>query len=115
MPALRAFSTGSLNACRSISDTAMPEAPLATAVLSALTIWLTLLLSEPVHSYEVPSSLLASWMPYWVGVKKGLVVTWFTNTNLYSGCEPKTLAEPLLVEALLPQAARIVLTEPAAT
>ncbi len=49
MPALIAFSTGVLNACRSISDTAMPSAFAVTALLSALTIWLTLLLSEPVH------------------------------------------------------------------
>jgi hypothetical protein len=49
-------------------------------------------------------------------VKNGFVVTWLTKTNLYAGCEPKTLAEPpLLDDALLPQAARIELTEPAAT
>ena len=53
--------------------------------------------------------------PYWVGTKNGLVVTWLTNTNLYSGCEPNTLAERLpLWSALEPHALRIAPTEPAA-
>src|SRR5580704_6694088 len=105
MPAFRAVSTGALNACRSISATAMPSAPLVTAVLSASTIWLTLLFSEPVHWYSQPSSLHASAAPYCVGVKNGLVVTWLTNTNLYFLCEPNTLAEPpLLLDALDPHA-----------
>ena len=74
--------TGALNAVRSISDTAMPSALAETALLTALTIWLTLLVSEPVHAYVQPSSLQASWMPYWVGTKNGFVVTWLTNVNL---------------------------------
>ena len=49
MPAASAFSTGALNACRSISETAMPSAFAAMALLNALTIWLTSLFSEPVH------------------------------------------------------------------
>src|SRR5580658_6402759 len=116
MPALSAASTGALNACRSISAMAMPSAPLVTAVLSASTIWSTLLVSEPVHSYEQPSSLQASAMPYCVGTKNVLVVTWLTTTNLYVGCEPNTLADPpLLLDALDPQALSRVPTEPAAT
>ncbi len=54
-------------------------------------------------------------MPYCVGTKNELVVTWLTTTNLYSGCDPKIELEPLLLEALDPQALSSVLTEPAAT
>src|SRR5271155_4906328 len=117
MPAFRAVSTGALNACRSISATAMPSAPLVTAVLTAVTIWATLLFSEPVHWYSQPSSLDASAAPYCVGVKNGLVVTWLTNTNLYLGCEPNTASDPPLpplLEALEPHAASRLPTEPAA-
>ena len=32
-----------------------------------------------------PSSAAASVMPYWVGVKNGLSVTWFTNVNFHLG------------------------------
>ena len=44
---------------------------------------------------------MASGAPYCVGTKNGFVVTWLTNTNLYSGCDPNTLEEPLLLLALL--------------
>ena len=54
-------------------------------------------------------------MPYCVGTKNELVVTWLTTTNLYSGCDPKIELEPLLLDALDPQALSSVLTEPAAT
>src|ERR1700678_3803407 len=115
MPALSAASTGALNACRSMSATAMPSAPLVTAVLTAVTIWATLLFSEPVHWYSQPSSLDASAAPYCVGVKKGWVVTGLTNTNLFLGCEPKTVSDPLLppLEALEPHALSRLPTEPA--
>ena len=86
-----------------------------TALFSAVTIWLTLLLSEPVHWNSQPSSLLASAAPYCVGVKKGLVVTWLTNTNLYFLCEPNTLDEPPPLEALVPHALSRAPTEPDAT
>src|SRR6266566_2417964 len=115
MPALIAASTGALKACRSVSATAIPSAPPVTALFSAVTIWLTLLVSDPVHWYSQPSSLLASAAPYWVGVKKGFVVTWLTNTNLYFLCEPNTLAEPLLDAPLLPHALSRAPTEPDAT
>ena len=39
-----------VNAVGSISDTAMPLTFAETALLTALTIWLTLLVSEPVHA-----------------------------------------------------------------
>ena len=32
-----------------------------------------------------PSSAAASAMPYWVGVKNVLSVTWFTNVNFHLG------------------------------
>src|SRR5581483_10412065 len=117
MPAFSAASTGALKACRSISATAIPSAPPVTALFSAVTIWLTLLFSDPVHWYSQPSRLHASAAPYWVGVKNGFVVTWLTNTNLYFLCEPNTLEElpPPPEDALLPQAASRVLTDPAAT
>ena len=45
--------------------------------------YVTLLLAEPVHWYLHPRSDAASAMPYWVGTKKGLVVTWLTNTKFH--------------------------------
>src|SRR5919109_2894518 len=81
MSPFSAFSVGALNAFVSISDTAMPSALELIALLNALTISPTLLLSEPVHWYVQPSSLQASSAPYFVGTKNGFVVTWLTNTN----------------------------------
>ncbi len=49
MPALNAFWTGELNAVAEMSAIAMPSTPPLTALLNALTIWPTTLLSEPVH------------------------------------------------------------------
>ena len=77
---------------------------LTIALLTALTIWLTLLVSEPVHAYVQPSSLHASWMPYWVGTKNGFVVTWLTKVNLKLSVVPKIELAPLLELALEPQA-----------
>src|ERR1700683_1353550 len=119
MPAFSAFSTGTLKAVLLISETAIPSAPDVTAVLIALTIWSMFSLSEPVHSYEQPSSLHASAMPYCVGTKNEFVVTWLTTTNLYDGCEPKMPEEPpppllALDEFDDPQALSKVPTEPAA-
>src|SRR5438105_12308224 len=114
MPALSAASTGALKACRSVSATAIPSAPPVTALLRALTIWLTLELSEPVHWYSQPSSLHASAAPYWVGTKNEFVVTWLTNTNLYFLCDPNTLAEPPPPDALVPHALNRPPTEPEA-
>src|SRR5271155_5451113 len=114
MPACSAASTGALKACRSIRDTAIPSTPLATAVFTASTIWLTLLDSEPVHTYSQPSRSHASARAYWVGTKNEFVVTRLTTVNLYFGCEPNTLDEPPLLDALDPQALSRVLPEPAA-
>src|SRR5262249_29487740 len=54
---------------------------------------------EPVHWNVVLTSALASWMPYWVGVKNGFVVTWLTKTNLYLGVGGKLPAPPLAADA----------------
>ncbi len=72
------------------------------------------------------SSAAASWKPYWVGTKNGLVYTWLSNQNCHFGVFGKFPAaaavalEPLL--ALLPDdphaassadAAPVALTRPA--
>ncbi len=73
--------TGFVNAVGEISELAMPSALEAIALLIELTISPTLLVAEPVHVYEQPSSLHASAAPFCVGVKKMLVVTWLTSTK----------------------------------
>ena len=40
---------------------------------------------DPVHCELQPSIEHASAMPYWVGTKNGLVVTWLTKTNFHFG------------------------------
>ncbi len=55
--------------------TAIPSALPAIAAFIAFTICATSEVSDPVHWYSQPSSAQASWMPYWVGTKKALVVT----------------------------------------
>src|SRR5579875_89943 len=89
MPAESARSVGSLKAVGSTIATAMPSALAAMAAFMALTICPASLFSEPVHWYLQPSSAQASWMPYWVGTKKGLVVTWLTKTKFHWGCAGK--------------------------
>ncbi len=64
------------------------------AVFIAVTISDTFDDSEPVHWYVQPSRAQASWMPYWVAWKKGFVVTWLTNTNLYFGVLGKSPTPP---------------------
>ncbi len=58
----------------------------------------------------------ASAIPYWVGTKNVLVVTWLTTTNLYFGCLPNTSLDPPdePLEALDPQAASSELAPPTA-
>src|SRR5665213_1057461 len=89
---LSAFAVGAVNAFGSIIAQAIPSAPAAIAVLNAETIWPTLLDAEPVHWEVQPNRLHASAMPYCVGVKKRLVVTWLTNTKWNFFCAPKMLA-----------------------
>src|ERR1019366_9554202 len=86
MPLERALSVGRLKATGSIKAEAMPFTPAAIAWSNAVTIWDTLEVAEPVHSgVGMPRRVAASAIPYWVGVKKLLVVTWLRNVNLYGG------------------------------
>ena len=85
MPASNARALGALKACGSTIGTAMASALAAMAAFIALTISPTSALAEPVH-WEVQSSRAqASSMPYCVGTKNGLVVTWLTNTSFHFG------------------------------
>src|SRR6266511_4694781 len=108
MPASSAWSTGSLKASLSTTATARPSALPEIAVLVAFTISATFDSFEPVNWNSQLSSAQASWAPYWVGVKNGLVVTWLTNTNFHLGVEgksPAPAASALPDEGLsLPQA-----------
>src|SRR6266508_2533857 len=90
MPASSAWSTGSLKASLSTTATARPSALPEIAVLVAFTISATFDSFEPVNWNSQLSSAQASWAPYWVGVKNGLVVTWLTNTNFHLGVEGKS-------------------------
>jgi hypothetical protein len=85
MPAARARSVGALNALGSMIGTAMALAFAAIAAFIALTISATSEVAEPVHWWSQPSSRHASSMPYCVGTKNGLVVTWLTNTKRQRG------------------------------
>ena len=58
----------------------MPDAPAATAVSKLDTIWEMTELSEPPQTGAgSPSSVAASAIAYWVGVKNAFVVTWLTK------------------------------------
>ncbi len=94
MPSSSAFWIGSLNASGSTTATAMPLASPEMAEFIASTISLTTEVSEPVHCDVVPNSASASSMPYCVGTKNGFVVTWLTNTKLYSGVSGKLPPDP---------------------
>src|SRR6266508_3918675 len=106
MPASRALFTGWLNAALSTTAMAMPSALDEIAVLVAFTISATMESLDPVHWKLAPSSAQASWAPYWVGVKNGLVVTWLTNTNFQFGVVGKSPApEAWVLGSLLEHAA----------
>src|ERR671931_2745157 len=94
MPASSALFTGALNAALSTTAIAMPSALEEMAVLVAFTISATMESLDPVHWNWQLSSAQASWAPYCVGVKNGLVVTWLTNTNFHFGVEGKSPAPP---------------------
>src|ERR1700678_2589799 len=101
---------------------AIPAAFAATAASICAAIWDAIELVEPVHfGAGMPSSLAQSARPYWVGTKKGLVVTWLTNQNCHEGVLGKA-PEPLSpLAALLDElqavssadAAAVALTSPA--
>src|SRR5215203_4919145 len=99
MPAASAWSTGPLKAFLSTTASAIPSALAEIAVLVALTISATIESLDPVHWNSQLSSAQASWAPYWVGVKNGLVVTWLTNTNFHFGVSGKS---PAVAAALSP-------------
>src|SRR4029453_3268076 len=109
MPASSAWLTGVLKAFLSTTASAIPSALAEIAVLVALTISATIEDLEPVHWNSVLSSAQASWAPYCVGVKNGLVVTWQTKTNFHFGVSGKSPAVAaallLLLSSLLVQAA----------
>src|SRR5215211_2197473 len=90
----RAFWIGLLKATGSTTETAMPAALPEMAVSMASTMSLTTEFSEPVHCDVVPSSASASSMPYRVGTKKGLVVTWLIKTKFHSGVSGKLPPDP---------------------
>src|ERR671934_1890372 len=92
MPASSALSTGALKAFLSVTASAIPSALAEIAELVAFTISPGIESFDPVHWNSQLSSAQASWAPYWVGVKNGLVVTWQTNTNRYLGVEGKSPA-----------------------
>src|SRR4029450_6765943 len=111
MPAASAWLTGALKAFLSITASAIPSALAEIAVFTALTISATIESLDPVHWNSQLSSAQASWAPYWVGVKKALVVTWQTNTNFHFGVDGRSPAavaeaESLLLLSLLGHAAR---------
>src|SRR6202046_4491953 len=122
MPAFIAFATGVVNEVESVSTVAIPAALAATAALIWAVISAAIECAEPVHfGTGRPSSLAQSARPYWVGTKKGLVVTWLTNQNCHEGTlgkAPEPLAPPA---ALLDElqavsradAAAVALTKPA--
>src|SRR2546429_2461525 len=96
-----AFATGVLNAVELTTASAIPFAFDEMAALVALTISGMLALSEPVQEgLEIPSSAAASWNPYWVGTKNGLVVTWLTKANFHGGVDGKFPAAELAVLVL---------------
>jgi hypothetical protein len=65
---------------------ASPSTLALMAVFVAFTISATIEFCDPVHcGFSMPSSVAASSMPYCVGVKKELVVTWLTKVNFHFG------------------------------
>src|SRR6266851_3713996 len=102
MPLFMAFSTGVVNAVALITATAIPLAFAEIAAFVALTICGTLDAADPVQlGLGRPSSAAASARPYWVGTKKGLVVTWLMKANFHGGVLGKFPAAFLAAFAVL--------------
>src|SRR2546430_16859171 len=98
MPAFMAFFTGPVNACTSITATAMPFAFAEMAALVALTISGTLDVAEPVQAgLGIPSRAAASCSPYCGGTKNGLVVAGLTKGNFHGGVGGKVPAAGVAV------------------
>src|ERR671912_285556 len=102
MPASSAWLTGSLKASLSTTASAIPSALAEIAVFVAFTISATIESLDPVHWNSQLSREQASWAPYWVGVKNGLVVTWLTNTNRHFGVDGKSPAPAAAASPLVP-------------
>src|SRR5262245_23750970 len=87
IPFARARLIGASKADLSTTQTAMPSDFALTAALKALIISPTSAFVDPVHVNVVLTSAPASWAPYCVGTKNGLVVTWLMKANFHFGCE----------------------------
>src|ERR1700759_771826 len=92
MPACRALLMGAVNA---VAETTVVAMPGELAVIAA---WRADSMGEvvgwvgraPVQAgVGRPRIAAASAMPYWVGVKNELSVTWFTNVNFHLGVDGK--------------------------
>jgi len=82
-----------VNAVEEITATAIPPAFALIAAFVADTISGTDEFCDPVHAgLGNPTSAAASAIPYCVGTKNGLVVTWFTNVNFHAGVDGKSPA-----------------------
>ena len=96
MPACSALLMGATNAVAETTVVAMPGEPAVTAAWKADSMvefvgWVD---RAPVQAgVGRPSSAAASAMPYWVGVKNELSVTWFTNVNFHLGVVGKLPAD----------------------
>ena len=92
MPACSALLMGATNAVAETTVVAMPGEFAVIAAWRAESIvefvgWVE---RAPVQAgVGRPSSAAASAMPYWVGVKNVLSVTWFTNVNFHLGVDGK--------------------------
>src|SRR5207237_2309700 len=90
MPLPSARLIGASNADLSTTQMAIPSAFALTAALNAVSISPTSAFVEPPQVKVTAKIELASEAPYWVGTKKGFVVTWLTNANFHFGCFGKS-------------------------
>src|SRR5512142_123572 len=101
MPAASALAMGWVNAVAETTVVAMPGELAATAAwrddsMVETVGWVD---KAPVQDgVGRPSRAAASAMPYWVGVKNALSVTWFTNVNFHLGVVGKLPAAAFAVE-----------------
>src|ERR1700760_2881137 len=132
MPADSALLIGEVNAVAETTVVAIPGEPAVTAAWKADSIvelvgWVD---RAPVQAgVGRPRIAAASAMPYWVGVKNELSVTWFTNVNFHAGTfgklppaawvapavpeVPALLLDELLHAAMSAEAAAVALNSPA--
>src|SRR6476619_5312247 len=92
MPACSALLMGATNAVAETTVVAMPGelAVIAAWRADSMVEFVGWVDRAPVQAgVGSPSSAAASAMPYWVGVKNELSVTWFTNVNFHLGVDGK--------------------------